>query len=68
MRTLSIDRPRRTSSVALDGSALDQVGASHASVALGLARLGHDVILSTRIGDDEPGTRIASCWARNRWR
>jgi fructokinase len=43
-----------------DGSVLEHVGGSPANVALGLARLGHDVILATMIGDDERGTRIAS--------
>jgi fructokinase len=33
-------------------------GGSPANVALGLARLGHDVMLATRIGDDPDGTLV----------
>ncbi|MDQ1539190.1 MAG: fructokinase [Actinomycetota bacterium] len=43
-----------------DGSAQEHVGGSPANVAVGLARLGQDVTLSTMIGDDERGVRIAS--------
>jgi fructokinase len=42
-----------------DGSAQEHVGGSPANVAVGLARLGHDVGLATMIGRDERGTRIA---------
>jgi fructokinase len=42
-----------------DGSAQEHVGGSPANVAVGLARLGHDVTLATMIGRDERGTRIA---------
>jgi fructokinase len=42
-----------------DGSAQEHVGGSPANVAVGLARLGHDITFATRIGDDERGTRIA---------
>jgi len=41
-----------------DGSAQEHVGGSPANVAVGLARLNHDVIFTTHIGDDERGTRI----------
>ena len=43
-----------------DGSAREHVGGSPANVAVGLARLGHDVTLATMIGDDERGTRITT--------
>src|SRR5450756_2441009 len=43
-----------------DGSAQEHVGGSPANVAVGLARLGHDVTLATMIGDDERGARIAT--------
>jgi fructokinase len=42
-----------------DGSAQEHVGGSPANVAVGLARLGHDVTFATMIGDDERGVRIA---------
>lgn len=42
----------------LDGSVEEHPGGSPANVALGLARLGHDVELLTRIGDDERGRAI----------
>jgi fructokinase len=42
-----------------DGSTQEHVGGSPANVAVGLARLGHDITFATRIGDDERGTRIA---------
>jgi fructokinase len=42
-----------------DGSAQEHVGGSPANVAVGLARLGHDVMLATMIGKDERGARIA---------
>jgi len=43
-----------------DGSSQEHVGGSPANVAIGLARLGHDVTLATMIGQDERGARIAS--------
>jgi fructokinase len=43
-----------------DGSTRQHVGGSPTNVALGLARLGHDVRLATMIGDDERGARIAT--------
>jgi fructokinase len=43
-----------------DGSQQEHVGGSPANVAVGLARLGHDVRLATMIGNDERGTRIAA--------
>jgi fructokinase len=42
-----------------DGSEREHVGGSPANVAVGLARLGHDVTLATMIGADERGARIA---------
>ena len=41
------------------GSDQEHVGGSPANVAVGLARLGNDVILATMIGEDEHGARIA---------
>ena len=46
-----------------DGSAREHVGGSPANVAVGLARLGHDVTFATMIGDDERGVRIAGLLA-----
>jgi fructokinase len=43
-----------------DGSAQEHVGGSPANVAVGLARLGHDVAFATLVGHDERGARIAS--------
>ena len=43
-----------------DGSTQEHVGGSPANVAVGLARLGHDVAFATQLGDDERGARIAS--------
>jgi fructokinase len=43
-----------------DGSAQEHVGGSPANVAVGLARLGHDVTFATMIGHDDRGSRIAS--------
>jgi fructokinase len=37
---------------------VEHVGGSPANVAVGLARLGHDVRFATRVGDDARGTRI----------
>lgn len=42
----------------LDGAIAEHPGGSPANVALGLARLGHDVDLLTRIGDDARGRAI----------
>lgn len=42
----------------LDGSVAEHPGGSPANVALGLARLGHEVELLTRIGDDERGLAV----------
>lgn len=41
-----------------DGSEQEHVGGSPANVAVGLARLGHEVTLATMIGDDERGATI----------
>jgi fructokinase len=46
-----------------DGSEREYVGGSPANVAVGLARLGHDVTLATMIGADERGARIADLLA-----
>jgi len=43
-----------------DGSAQEHVGGSPTNVAVGLARLGHDVTLATKIGDDHRGAKIAT--------
>jgi len=43
-----------------DGSAQEHFGGSPANVAVGLARLSHDVTLATMIGDDERGARITA--------
>jgi len=43
-----------------DGSAREHVGGSPANVAVGLARLGHDVTLATMLGQDARGAKIAS--------
>lgn len=43
-----------------DGPTSEHPGGSPANVALGLARLGHQVDLLTRIGDDERGGRVAA--------
>jgi len=42
-----------------DGSTQEHVGGSPANVAVGLARLGHDITFATRLGHDERGARIA---------
>lgn len=41
-----------------DGTIDRHPGGSPANVAVGLARLGHDVVLATRIGDDEDGALL----------
>lgn len=40
-----------------DGAVAEHVGGSPANVAMGIARLGHDTILATSLGDDDHGTR-----------
>jgi fructokinase len=42
------------------GSIQEHVGGSPANVAVGLARLGHEVAFATVVGDDERGARITS--------
>jgi fructokinase len=42
-----------------DGSAREHVGGSPANVAVGLARLGHEVTLATMLGRDDRGAKIA---------
>ena len=43
-----------------DGSAQEHVGGSPANVAVGLARLGHDITFATLVGHDKRGARITS--------
>ncbi len=43
-----------------DGSTQEHVGGSPANVAVGLARLGHDVALASLVGADDRGVRIAN--------
>lgn len=43
-----------------EGSPEEHVGGSPANVAVGLARLGHDVVFATQVGDDERGARIVA--------
>ncbi|NMM22036.1 MAG: carbohydrate kinase [Phycicoccus sp.] len=43
-----------------DGSTQEHVGGSPANVAVGLARLGHDITFATLVGDDDRGDKIAS--------
>jgi fructokinase len=45
--------------VRADGTRVERPGGSPANVALGLARLGHDVRLVTTLGDDERGRLVA---------
>ncbi len=45
--------------LARDGSVTEHPGGSPANVALALGRLGHDVRLLTRLGDDERGRQVA---------
>jgi len=47
-----------------EGSAEEHVGGSPANVAVGLARLGHEVIFATQIGDDDRGSRIVALCER----
>jgi fructokinase len=47
-----------------DGSTREHVGGSPATVAVGLARLGHSVKFATRVGEDERGARIANLLVR----
>jgi fructokinase len=49
-----------------DGSSQEHVGGSPANVAIGLARLGHDITFATLVGDDERGARIVSHLERER--
>ena len=44
--------------VAPDGTVREHVGGSPANVAIGLARLGHDVELATSFGRDERGAKV----------
>ncbi|HET7477207.1 MAG TPA: PfkB family carbohydrate kinase [Dermatophilaceae bacterium] len=55
-----IDVVRRT-----DGSVEEHAGGSPANVALGLARLGHDVLFATSIGDDPRGRVISDLMRDN---
>jgi fructokinase len=59
MRTLVIGESLIDIVHRVDGSSQEHVGGSPANVAIGLARLGHDVTLATMIGQDERGARIA---------
>ena len=43
-----------------DGSTQEHVGGSPTNVAVGLARLGHDITFATLVGDDERGDKITS--------
>jgi fructokinase len=43
-----------------DGCTQEHVGGSPANVAVGLARLGHDLTFATLVGNDDRGARIAS--------
>ena len=60
MRTLVIGESLIDIVHRVDGSSQEHVGGSPANVAIGLARLGHDVTLATMIGQDERGGRIAA--------
>lgn len=40
-----------------DGAVTEHVGGSPANVAMGIARLGHDTVLATTLGDDDHGLR-----------
>lgn len=40
-----------------DGAVTEHVGGSPANVAMGIARLGHDTVLATTLGDDDHGSR-----------
>jgi fructokinase len=60
MRTLVIGESLIDIVQRSEGTAAEYVGGSPANVAVGLARLGHDVTLATMIGQDERGARIAS--------
>jgi fructokinase len=59
MRTLVIGESLIDVVEGTDGSIQEHVGGSPANVAVGLARLGHDVTFATLVGDDERGARIA---------
>lgn len=43
-----------------DGAVAEHVGGSPANVAMGIARLGHDTVLATTLGDDEHGARCTA--------
>ncbi|MBE3074067.1 MAG: carbohydrate kinase [Actinobacteria bacterium] len=58
MRTLVIGESLIDIVTRPDGSSEELVGGSPANVAVGLARLGHDVTFATLVGDDERGARI----------
>jgi fructokinase len=58
MRTLVIGESLIDIVQSPDGPAQEHVGGSPANVAVGLARLGHDVIFATQVGEDERGARI----------
>ncbi|MEA5052442.1 MAG: carbohydrate kinase, partial [Propionicimonas sp.] len=49
--------------IPLDGQVAEYVGGSPANVAIGLARLGHQVELATHLGRDQRGDRIAALLA-----
>jgi fructokinase len=59
MRTLVIGESLIDLVHSADGSNHEHVGGSPANVAVGLARLGHDITFATLLGDDERGARIA---------
>jgi fructokinase len=59
MRTLVIGESLIDVVGGTDGSIQEHVGGSPANVAVGLARLGHDLTFATLVGDDERGARIA---------
>jgi len=48
-----------------DGSVVEHVGGSPANVAMGIARLGHDTVLATTLGEDEHGVRCREHITRN---
>lgn len=58
MRTLVIGESLIDVVQSPDGSTREHVGGSPANVAVGLARLGHDVAFATSVGNDERGSRI----------
>ena len=60
MRTLVIGESLIDVVQRSDGSTQEHVGGSPANVAVGLARLGHDITFATLVGDDERGDKITS--------